>query len=142
MARMEVLDIPGVTGDQDNDYSAQAIGALQALENYDVVIIHVEAPDEASHAGSVEEKVAAIEMVDKEMVSRIRDWEKDTLRVLVMPDHATPIQTQTHIGEPIPFMLWGAGFEANGARRFTEAEARSTAVFLERGHDIMTRLTK
>ena len=141
MARMEVLDIPGVTGDQDNDYSAQAIGALQALENYDVVIIHVEAPDEASHAGSVEEKVAAIEMVDREMVSRIRDWQKDTLRVLIMPDHATPIQTQTHIGEPIPFMLWGAGFEANGARRFTEAEAGSTAVFLERGHDIMSRLT-
>jgi len=142
MAGMKVLDIPGVTGDQDNDYSAQAIGGLQALEKHDVVIMHVEAPDEASHAGSVREKVTAIELTDKEMVGRIRDWDKDALRVLIMPDHPTPIETQTHIGEPVPFMLWGAGFGGNGASRFTEAEARSTGVFLEQGHDIISRLTE
>jgi 2,3-bisphosphoglycerate-independent phosphoglycerate mutase len=142
MAGMKVLDIPGVTGDQDNDYSAQAIGGLQALEKHDVVIMHVEAPDEASHAGSVGEKVTAIELTDKEMVGRIRDWDKDALRVLIMPDHPTPIETQTHIGEPVPFMLWGAGFGGNGASRFTEAEARSTDVFLEQGHDIISRLTE
>ena len=142
MAGMKVLDIPGVTGDQDNDYSAQAIGGLQALEKHDVVIMHVEAPDEASHAGSVREKVTAIELTDKEMVGRIRDWDKDALRVLIMPDHPTPIETQTHIGEPVPFMLWGAGFGGNGASRFTEAEARNTSVFLEQGHDIISRLTE
>jgi 2,3-bisphosphoglycerate-independent phosphoglycerate mutase len=142
MAGMKVLDIPGVTGDQDNDYSAQAIGGLQALEKHDFVIMHVEAPDEASHAGSVREKVTAIELTDKEMVGRIRDWDKDALRVLIMPDHPTPIETQTHIGEPVPFMLWGAGFGGNGASRFTEAEARSTDVFLEQGHDIISRLTE
>ena len=142
MAEMKVLDIPGVTGDQDNDYTAQAIGGLQALEEHDIVIMHVEAPDEASHAGSVREKVTAIELTDREIVGRIRDWDKEALRVLVMPDHPTPIETQTHIGEPVPFMLWGAGFKANGARRFTETEARSTAVFLERGHDIISRLTE
>ena len=142
MAGMKVLDIPGVTGDQDNDYSSQAIGGLQALEKHDVVIMHVEAPDEASHAGSVREKVTAIELTDKEMVGRIRDWDKDALRVLIMPDHPTPIETQTHIAEPVPFMLWGAGFGGNGASRFTEAEARNTGVFLEQGHDIISRLTE
>ncbi|MCK4580558.1 MAG: cofactor-independent phosphoglycerate mutase [Dehalococcoidia bacterium] len=140
MVGMEVLDIPGVTGDQDNDYAAQVAGAQLALEKRDIVVIHVEAPDEASHAGSIEDKIVAIEMVDKDIVSQVRHWGKNAFRVLVMPDHATPIQVQTHIGEPVPFMLWGAGFAGNGAERFTEAEAKGTGVFLEQGHGIMKRL--
>jgi len=142
MVGMEVLNIPGVTGELDNDYAAQANGAIQALNRHDMVIIHVEAPDEAGHAGSVEEKVKAIEKIDEEMVSRLRAWEKDGLRILVMPDHPTPIETQSHVREPVPFMLWGLGFVANGARRFTEAEAKSTGVFFEQGYDIMNRLIR
>jgi 2,3-bisphosphoglycerate-independent phosphoglycerate mutase len=142
MVGMEVLDIPGVTGELDNDYAAQANGAIRALDRYDMVIIHVEAPDEAGHAGSVEEKVKAIEKVDEEMVSQLRAWDKDGLRMLVMPDHPTPIETQSHVREPVPFMLWGPGFVANGARRFTEGEAKSTGVFFEQGYDIMNRLIR
>jgi len=142
MVGMEVLDIPGVTGELDNDYAAQANGAIRALSRHDMVIIHVEAPDEAGHAGSVEEKVKAIEKVDKEMVSQLRAWRKDSLRMLVMPDHPTPIETQTHVREPVPFMLWGPGSVANGARRFTEAAAKSTGVFFEQGYDVMNRLIR
>jgi len=142
MVGMEVLDIAGVTGELDNDYAAQASGGIQALDRYDMVIIHVEAPDEAGHAGSVEEKVRAIERTDEEVVSRLRAWKKESLRMLVMPDHPTPIETQTHVREPVPFMLRGPGFAANGARRFTEAEAGSTGVFFERGYDIMSRLVR
>lgn len=142
MVGMVVLNIPGVTGELDNDYVAQAKEAIQALKRHDMVIIHVEAPDEAGHAGSIKEKVKAIEKIDEGMVSQLRAWGKDGLRILVMPDHPTPIETQSHVREPVPFMLWGPGFVANGARRFTEAEAKSTGVFFEQGYDIMNRLIR
>ena len=142
MADMAVLDIPGVTDGLDNDYVAQAVGALKALEKHDLVAIHVEAPDEAAHVGSIDEKIKAIEMVDKEVVGRIRSWNVDTLRVLVLPDHPTPIKIQTHTDEPVPFALWGSGFASNGARRFTEAEAKSTGIFIDDGYNIMSRLTR
>ncbi len=85
MVGMEVLDIPGVTDGLDNDYAAQAVGALEALEEHDLVVIHIEAPDEAAHDGSVEDKVEAIQRVDREVISRLRSWQSDGLRVLVMP---------------------------------------------------------
>src|SRR4030042_6353987 len=137
MRGIEVLDIPGVTGDMNNDYVAQAIGALKALEKYDMVAIHVEATDEASHAGLVEDKIEGIQKVDKEIVSRLRSWDKDALRVLVLPDHATPIEIRTHVADPVPFILWGPGFRANGAKRFTEEAAKDTGAFVEEGYSIM-----
>jgi 2,3-bisphosphoglycerate-independent phosphoglycerate mutase len=142
MADMAVLDIPGVTDGLDNDYAAQALGALKALEKHDLVVIHIEAPDEAAHAGSVDDKIEAIQMVDKEVVGRIRSWNPDAIRVLVLPDHPTPIKIQTHTDEPVPFMLWGSGFASNGAKRFTETEAKSTGVFIEDGYKIMAQLTR
>jgi len=140
MMDMEVLDIAGVTDGPDNDYRAQAEGALAALRRNDLVAVHIEAPDEAAHAGSIDEKVATIERIDEEVVSRLRSWNEGTLRVLVLPDHPTPIATRTHSGEPVPFLLWGPGFEANGACRFTEAEAAGTGVFIDEGYTIMERL--
>ncbi len=142
MAGMEVLDIPGVTGGLDNDYAAQAAGAVEALDGHDLVVIHVEAPDEAAHTGSVDDKVEAIQRVDREVVSRLRSWQADALRLLIMPDHATPIKVQTHTDEPVPFVLWGAGFAPNGAGKFTEAEAGKTGLFIDPGYNIMSRLIK
>ncbi len=142
MAGMEVLDIPGVTDGLDNNYTAQATGALKALENYDLVAIHIEAPDEAAHAGSIDDKIEAIQRVDEEVVSRIRSWNLDALRVLVLPDHPTPIKIQTHTDEPVPFVLWGPGFKSNGAKRFTEAEAKKTGIFIDDGYNIMNRLVQ
>jgi len=140
MVGMEVLDIPGVTDGQDNDYNAQAGGALAALEQHDLAVIHIEAPDEAAHTGSIDDKVEAIQRVDKEVVSQLRDWRPNALQVLVMPDHPTPIKTQTHSPDPVPFLLWGPGFTASGARRFTEAEATKTGLFIDPGYNIMERL--
>ena len=145
LARMvgtELLDIAGVSADLDNDYAAQATGALEALEEHDLVVIHIEALDEAAHAGSIDDKVAAIEQVDGEVLSRLRSWEGDALRILIMPDHATPIAIQTHAPDPVPFMLWRRGVQAVGVGRFTEAEAQSTGVFIEQGHTIMERLIR
>ncbi|MCD6567975.1 MAG: cofactor-independent phosphoglycerate mutase [Dehalococcoidia bacterium] len=140
MTRMEVLNIPGVTDGPDNDYAAQGKGALDALVSHDLVAIHVEAPDEASHAGAVDDKIDSIQKIDRDIVSRLRSWHQASLRVLIMPDHATPIEIQTHSGEPIPFMLWGSGIKSNGAKRFTEPEAKSTGMLVREGHKIMEML--
>jgi len=140
MVGMKVLAIPGVTDGLDNDYAAQAVGAIRALEEHDLVVIHIEAPDEAAHAGSIDDKIEAIQRIDGEVISRLRSWGGGNLRLLVMPDHPTPIKTQTHSPEPVPFLLWGAGFSSNGAKKFTEAGAESTGLFIEDGYKIMGRL--
>ena len=140
MTGIEVSVITGVTGDMNNDYVAQAVAALKALEKYDIVLIHVEATDEAAHAGLVKDKIEAIQKVDKEIVSRLRSWDRDALRVLILPDHATPIEIRTHVADPVPFILWGPGFKASGAKRFTEAEAKGTGVLVREGYNIMRRL--
>ena len=138
MASMDILEIKGVTDALDNDYAAQAKGALSALKKYDMVVIHIEAPDEAAHSALTDEKVKALEKIDSEVVGRIREWGKD-LRVLIMPDHPTPIEVQTHTDDPVPFLMWGPGFASNGAWRFTEKEAARTGIFLAEGYKIMAK---
>ena len=140
MMGMEVLDIPGVKDGLDSDFAAQAVGVLEAFKQHDLVVIHIEAPDEAAHAGSIDHKIEAIHRVDREVLSRLRSWREDDLRLLIMPDHPTPIKTRTHGPDPVPFLLWGAGFTANGAKRFTEAEAKSTGLFIDPGYNIMSKL--
>ena len=102
-------------------------------------MVHIEAPDEAGHGGDVNGKIEAIEKIDKEVVSRLRNRRND-LRVLIMPDHPTPITVRTHTADPVPFLLWGKGVKANGAKSFTEAEAKKTGVFIEEGYKIMGKL--
>jgi 2,3-bisphosphoglycerate-independent phosphoglycerate mutase len=136
MMGMKVLDIPGVTDGPDNDYAAQAEGALKALDDNDLVVIHIEAPDEAAHAGSIDDKIEAIERIDSEVVSRLRSYAAD-LRLLVMPDHPTPIAIRTHSPEPVPFLFWGKGFEPNGAKEYTEAAAKRTGLLVADGYKIM-----
>ncbi len=140
MMGMNILNIPGVTDGLDNDYAAQAVGALEALKKYDLVVIHVEAPDEAAHAGFVDDKIKAIQRVDEEVVSRLHSCKEGAIRVLIMPDHPTPIKTQTHIDDPVPFLLWGTGFTANGGKRFTETEAKKTGLFIDPGYNIIGEL--
>ena len=141
IAGMSVLQIHGVTDGPDNNYSAQAIGGLEALQDYDIVIIHIEAPDEAGHAGLIEEKIKAIERIDAAVVSRIRSW-PDKLRVLVMSDHPTPVKLRIHTSDPVPFLLWGNGFKANGAQRFTEAEAHKSGLTVDQGYKLMNILIR
>ncbi len=140
MVGMDVLDIPGVTDNIDNDYAAQAAGALVALDDHALVFIHIEAPDEAAHEGSIDDKVEAIQRVDREIVRRLRLWSPDGLRTLILPDHPTPIKVRTHTDDPVPFLMWGPGFTTNGARRFTESEAKNTDFFIDEGYNIMKRL--
>ncbi|MBN1176125.1 MAG: cofactor-independent phosphoglycerate mutase [Dehalococcoidales bacterium] len=142
MAGMEVLDIKGVTDGPDNDNAAQISGALEALNKYDLAVVHIEAPDEAAHGGLIDEKIAAIEKIDAEVVGRLLERRGKDLWALVMPDHPTPVELRTHSADPVPFLIWGKGIEANGAERFTESEAAKTGVFIEEGYKIMGRLLK
>ncbi|HET9595368.1 MAG TPA: cofactor-independent phosphoglycerate mutase [Anaeromyxobacteraceae bacterium] len=145
LAGLTRLQIAGVSDGPDNDYAAQAEGALAALADHDVVIVHVESPDEAGHAGDAAAKLAAIEAIDREIVSRVRAaaprFARDGgLRILAMPDHPTPVATKTHAREPVPFVLAGPGIARNGADRYDEAAAAATGFTLEPGHLVMDRL--
>jgi len=142
MASMDVLEIPGITDGPDNDFVAQAKGALKALDKYDLVAVHIESPDEAAHTGSIDEKVEALEQIDKEVVARIRSWKRGKLRILALPDHPTPIKIQTHTEEPVLFILWGPGFQLNGAKKFTEVEAKGTGIYIDDGFNLMNRLIR
>lgn len=136
---MDILDIPGVTDTNDNDFAAQMAGSLAALDEYDAVVVHVEAPDEAAHAGNVQEKVEALEMVDELMVPQVLALPYK-VRLLVQPDHPTPLRVQTHVNEPVPFIVWAPGRVApNGARAYSEAEAHATGLLVDPGHDLMRR---
>ncbi|HEY49486.1 MAG TPA: cofactor-independent phosphoglycerate mutase [Dehalococcoidia bacterium] len=142
MVGVENLDIPGVTDGLDNDYAAQAGGALKALGKHGMVFIHIEAPDESGHAGHIDDKIEAIERVDSEVVGRLLSKGGGDLRILAMPDHPTPIEARTHVSDPVPFVLWGPGFRTAGAGAFSEAEAKGTGIFIEDGYTIMGKLLK
>ena len=119
-AGMEVIGVPGATGYLDTDYDAKARYALEAIKRFDFVYVHIEAPDEAGHLGSVEEKVKAIERVDG-VVGTIRDQFDGVFAVL--PDHPTPIRLKTHTRDPVPFVVTGKG--TDGSTAYSEAAGRS-----------------
>jgi 2,3-bisphosphoglycerate-independent phosphoglycerate mutase len=135
---VDLLALPGVTDGNDNDFEGQMAGALRALQDHDVVVVHVEAPDEAGHAGDAAGKVEAIEAVDRLMVPQVEGM-NERVRLLVLPDHPTPLSFKTHVDEPVPFLMWGPGFEPNGAVAYTEAEAAGTNLLVSPGHHLMPR---
>ena len=139
MMGMTLLDIAGVTDNMQNDFAGQASGGLESLKNHDLVVIHVEAPDEAGHAGSIEEKVAAIEAIDREIIGRLLEYQGQPLKLLVMPDHPTPVGCRTHVNEPVPFLIAGPGITPSGGERFTEKEAARTGLNIRHGYDVMRR---
>ncbi len=108
-AGFEILNVPGVTGWLDTNYEGKAEYALNALDRVDFVYIHVEAPDEAGHSGSLEHKIKAIEDFDARVVGNVIKGLKERFtdyRVLLMPDHATPVKVRTHTDEPVPFVIY------------------------------------
>ncbi|MRR13812.1 cofactor-independent phosphoglycerate mutase, partial [bacterium] len=108
-------------------------------DDADLVIVHVESPDEAGHAGDIDAKVAAIEAIDREVVSRALEY-PGAIRVLAMPDHPTPIALKTHVGEPVPFVLYGPGINPNGARMYDEPDAAATGFTVDPGRGVMDLL--
>lgn len=143
-AGLDVIKVEGATGYIDTNYLGKAEAALAALENHDFVYVHVEAPDEASHAGRMDHKIQAIEDFDRLVVGTILEGVKKfgEYVILCTPDHPTPVKLMTHTSDPVPFAIYrgGAG-EGNGASSFNEAEAKSTGLSFE-GHDLMRELLR
>lgn len=142
-AGLKVVTVPGATGYLDTDYQGKADYGLRALEHDDVVYIHVEAPDEASHNGDLEAKIEAIEAFDKKVVGTIGEgvqrW-KD-YRIMLLPDHPTLLQLRTHAADPVPFVIYDSKEKSTSrARGFDEEEAAKNGVFVEHGHTLIERL--
>ena len=146
-AGLEVIDVPGATGYLDTNYRGKADAALDELSQKEFVYLHVEAPDEAGHNGSVDDKILAIESFDREVVGpvlegikKFADW-----RVLVLPDHPTPVALRTHTDKPVPFAMIGSKGEFAGGRKasaYSEEEAGRTGIIFEKGHLLMAKLLK
>lgn len=145
LSGLEVVHVPGATGYFDTDYYAKARYALTALERHDFVWVHVESPDEAGHAGSIDEKIKAIESIDQLVVQTMLDGLKklDDFRMLIVPDHATPIATRGHKTGPVPYLL----FDSKGGSRknnipFDERAVQERVPYVEEGYRLIEQLLK
>jgi 2,3-bisphosphoglycerate-independent phosphoglycerate mutase len=133
------IDVTGATGYLDTDYAAKGEAGVAALKEHDLVCIHVEAPDEASHEGRADAKVKALEEIDRHIVGPLlealpRDGE---WRILVSPDHRTPLRTRAHAHGPVPFAVAGAGIEKGSQRTYDEVTAAASGRAFAKGHELM-----
>jgi len=140
---MEVINVPGATGYIDTNFTGKANAAINALENgADLAYIHIEAPDECGHRGEVNNKVKSIELIDElvlKPVLKVMDGEH--LRVLIAPDHPTPLSLKTHTRDPVPFLIYDNKTSVTGVSTFTEKTAKSTGIYIENGYELMERFT-
>ena len=138
----QVVHVPGSTGYLDTDYAAKGRYAVDALNSCDLVLVHVEAPDEASHEGDVKAKIRAIEQVDHHVVGPVMaaGSESGDLRMMVLPDHMTSVDKRGHMSGTVPFAIWGAGVGMRSGLSFTEACAAETNVVWKAGHELMGAL--
>jgi 2,3-bisphosphoglycerate-independent phosphoglycerate mutase len=143
-AGLEIINVPGVTGYLDTNYGGKAEYALQEISRKDLVYVHLEAPDEASHNGNLRDKILAIEHFDEKIVGPIlQGLEKfGDFRVLALPDHPTPIVLKTHSPEPVPFVVFSSEHSGNPPqedRFFDETCAQKTGLRVEKGHELMEK---
>ena len=131
--------MPGITGYHDTDYAAKGRYACAALDVYDIVCVHVEAPDEASHQADAATKVASIEAIDRYIVGPVAEKLKtfDGWRLLYLPDHYTRVDNRKHDAAPPPFMMAGSGVEKLRETPLTEKNAEATGLHIDFGHELM-----
>ena len=133
------IDVPGTTGYLDTDYAAKGRYAIEALKTHDLVCVHVEAPDEASHEGKTDEKVLALECIDEHIVGPLLDAlpSHGDWRILVSPDHRTPLRTRAHAYGMVPFAVCGSGITAQGQSSYDEVVADKAERAFTKGHELM-----
>jgi len=138
-----IIKVPGATGYLDTNYKAKAQYAIEAIETHDMVLIHIEAPDEASHEGNIYEKIRAIENIDSKIVGPVYNALKkyNEFRILVLPDHYTSIQERTHTSDPVPFAVYGTDSVKKSKRSFTELNAKK-GTRIKKGYKLMRHFIK
>ncbi|MCM8801168.1 MAG: cofactor-independent phosphoglycerate mutase [Candidatus Omnitrophica bacterium] len=141
---LEVINVPGATGYYDTDYKGKAKAAIRVLEDKDFVFLHVEAPDEAGHNGDLREKITAIERFDHLVVGTILDAfkRKRNFRILLLPDHATPLSLRTHTKDIVPFVIFGKEIIGRGFLNYSEKEAEKSDLYFENGYELMDYFIK
>jgi len=138
-AGMEVAEVPGATGYIDTDFEGKAKAALDLLTRNDLVYVHFEAPDECGHRNEPENKVKAIEMIDSRVLSILEEGleQYEDYKILLLPDHPTPIVTRTHASDPVPYLLYQKSAPKTGVDTINEETAKATGIYMENGPAMM-----
>ena len=143
-AGMKSIDVDGATGNVHTNYRGKADAAIGAFrDGYDYVYVHVEAPDECGHRAETENKVLSIEKIDAEILTPVFDYlhaSGEDFRVMVLPDHPTPVRLRTHTSLPVPFFIWDSAKKRNGTPAFSEAAAAQKQFYLPCGYRLMELL--
>lgn len=144
---MTVINVPGATGYLDTNYQGKADYAWRALKKHDLVIVHVEAPDEAGHEGNIKHKIQAIEDFDRQVVGRLLNKVKgakgEKIKILVLPDHPTPISLKTHSREDVPFAIYPAAPRVKKmVKGYSERQAKVSGFRLKNGDQLLERIFK
>jgi 2,3-bisphosphoglycerate-independent phosphoglycerate mutase len=143
---LEIINVEGATGNLDTNYAGKAAAALQALAEQDFVLVHVEAPDEAGHQGSVRDKVRAIEDFDSKIVKPILEGLQSMegspdFRLVVCMDHYTPISIRTHLDKPVPVLLYDSRQQGpESGLSYSEANGEKSNTLLSSGRDFFNKL--
>ena len=140
----DVINVPGATGFVDTNYAGKGAAAIEAMKKYDLVFIHIEAPDEASHSGNAAMKKKAIEQIDKHIVGPVFDAIRKypEWRILIAPDHPTPVRTCAHSAEAVPFAMAGTAITGVLHQPLSEANAEKTGFKIESGFELMEYFLK
>lgn len=143
-AGMRSIDVPGATGNCETNWDGKAQAALDALlDGNDFVYVHMEAPDEMGHQGKPDKKKFAVETIDSKVVKFLKDeLEKRNIdyKMLIMPDHPTPISLKTHVSDPVPYIIYDSTNTDNGSGlTYTEENGKSTGVYIEKGYTLMDK---
>ncbi len=144
-ADMKVVEVEGADGTLHTNYVGKAMAGVKELleKNCDFVYIHIEAPDEMGHQGSIPNKIKAVEYLDDKVIRVVKeqmDLSKVPYRMLIMPDHPTPIHCRTHTSDPVPYMFYDSTKELNNSWNYNEAEARESGNIVNRGYEIINKL--
>jgi 2,3-bisphosphoglycerate-independent phosphoglycerate mutase len=135
----ERVEVPGATGYLDTDYAGKGKAAIAALDGTDIICVHIEAPDEASHAGDTGAKIESLEAIDQQIVEPLHEalQKQGPYRMLVSPDHPTPLRTKTHSHGFVPFAIAGAGVTPDGQGTYDEVAAGGSELCFDAGCDLM-----
>ncbi|HDM37519.1 MAG TPA: phosphoglycerate mutase, partial [Candidatus Omnitrophica bacterium] len=141
---LDVIEVPGATGFYDTNYRGKAEYGLRSLNNKDFIFVHVEAPDEAGHNGDIRAKITAIERFDKEIVGRFLEYleRHRDFRILVLPDHPTPVKLRTHSRDAICFAMCGEGIKPDKKQSFSEFTSEKSPLNFKDGYKLIGEFIK
>ena len=142
LAGMRVIEVEGATGNFDTNFAGKAKACLDNLKDLDFVYLHMEAPDECGHHGDTKNKIYSIEQIDgvvKTIVEGLKAMGED-FRILIAPDHPTPLSIMTHCSDPVPYLIYDSKKQVEGANAYDEENAKNTGIYIEEGYTLISKL--